>query len=64
MTNKEKQIKLLEDARVFEYLNWKQLITIIYWSLFNSSKIKYFYEQLNLGKAARFAYIDTKNAIK
>jgi len=61
---KDKQLKLLEGAKVFEYLNWKQLLTITYWSLFNSTKIKYFFKQLDLGKAAIFAYTDTKNIMK
>jgi len=61
---RDKQLKLLEEAEVFEWLNWKQLLVIIYWSLFNSFRIKHFYEQLDLGKSAIFAYIDTKNAVK
>lgn len=53
--------KLLENAKTFEWLTMKQLLNLIWWELFHKNKIEAFYNGLNMGKAAIFAYKDAAN---
>jgi hypothetical protein len=46
--------------RIFETLSSKQIFKIICWRFFNKKKIKVFYESLNAGKSAIFAYKDAE----
>ena len=59
-TKKQKR-ELLEKSKIFESLSLKQISVLIYWESFNSKKINKFYEMLQIGKLARFAFEDTKN---
>lgn len=58
--SREDKRKLLENAKVFERLTMKQLIKLIWWEWFYKKKIDAFYNGLNIGKAAIFAYQDAK----
>lgn len=59
MTNNDKR-KLLDDAKVFEWLSVVQLFKLIWWEWFNKKRLQVFYDSLKLGKAAIFAYRDAE----
>jgi len=58
MFSREDKMKLLENANTFKWLTIKQLLKLIWWEWFNKKKIEAFYNGLNMGKAAIFAYKD------
>lgn len=59
-TSDEKRA-LLKKVNIVYDLKPRQLINLMWWELFNKKKIKEFYNSLNIGKAAIFAYKDAKN---
>lgn len=56
--SREDKKKLLENADTFKWLTMKQLLKLIWWEWFYKKKIEAFYNGLNMGKAATFAYKD------
>jgi hypothetical protein len=56
--SREDKKTLLENAKTFECLTMKQLLKLIWWEWFYKKKIEAFYNGLNMGKAAIFAYKD------
>jgi hypothetical protein len=59
--SREDKKKLLENAKTFEWLTMKQLLKLIWWEWFYKKKIEAFYNGLNMGKAAIFAYKDAEH---
>lgn len=59
--SREDKKKLLENAKTFELLTMKQLLKLIWWEWFYKKKIEAFYNGLNMGKAAIFAYKDAEH---
>ena len=57
---KQQKRELLEKSQMFEMLSWKQIRTLIWWEWFHKKKLNKFYEMLQKGKAARFAFEDAK----
>lgn len=55
-----KESKLLKETNVFESLSFKQLCKLIWWEQFDHKKIDKFYEMLQVGKAAKFAFRDAQ----
>jgi hypothetical protein len=51
---------LLDKSQTFERLSWSQLRSLIWWEWFNKKKLSKFFEMLQKGKAARFAFEDAK----
>ncbi len=56
----EDKKKLLENAKIYECLSGRQLLKLIGWEWFNKEKIDIFYNALNMGKAAIYAYRDAE----
>ena len=61
MFSKTDRKGLLENSKVFEYLNKKQLLRLIFWEWFNKKRITVFYNSLDIGKSAIFAYKDAES---
>lgn len=59
--SREDKKKLLENAKTFEWLTMKQLLKLIWWEWFYKKKIEAFYNGLNMGKGAIFAYKDAEH---
>lgn len=59
--SREDKKKLLENAKIFEWLTMKQLLKLIWWEWFYKKKIEAFYNGLNMGKSAIFAYKDAEH---
>ena len=59
LSNKQKR-ELLENSQMFEALTFKQIRALIWWEWFKPKKINKFYEMLQIGKAARFAFLDAQ----
>jgi len=57
LPNKTKRM-LLEDLDVFEVLSIPQLITIIWWDIFNQRKINIFFNNLDKGRSVRSSFED------
>lgn len=58
--SKKQKRELLEKSQLFESLSGKQIRALIWWEWFNHKKINKFYEMLQIGKAARFAFEDAQ----
>ena len=58
--SKKQKIELLEKSQMFEALTFKQICALIWWEWFKPKKINKFYEMLQIGKAARFAFEDAQ----
>ena len=58
--SKKQKIELLEKSQMFEALTLKQIRALIWWEWFKPKKINKFYEMLQIGKAARFAFEDAQ----
>ena len=52
----EDKISVLEKAQVFESLTFKQILTLIWLGLFNPQRLHKFYDLLQNGMSARYAY--------
>jgi hypothetical protein len=57
---RERKKELLKKMRVAEVLTVKQLFKLAWWETFNGKKLDKFFEMLNNGKAARFAFEDAQ----
>ena len=57
LSKKEKK-ELLEKSQMFERLTGKQILTLMWWELFNKKRLDVFYHRIQIGKAAKFAYLD------
>ena len=57
LSKKEKK-ELLEKSQFTQRLNGKQIWNLCWWEIFKPRKVNKFYEMLQIGKAARFAYED------
>ena len=60
LSKKQKQ-ELLKKSQMFEALTFKQICALILWEWFKPNKLNKFYEALQIGKAARFAFEDAKH---
>jgi len=58
--SKKQKRELLEKTRFMEVLNAKQIWALIWWDIFKPKKVNKFYEMLQIGKAARFAFEDAQ----
>jgi hypothetical protein len=58
--SKKQKRDLLEKSQMFEALTFKQICALILWEWFKPNKLNKFYEALQIGKAARFAFEDAK----
>lgn len=58
--SKKQKKELLEKSQMFEALTFKQIRALIWWEWFKHKKINKFYEMLQIGKAARFAFLDAQ----
>lgn len=58
--SKQQKRELLEKSQMFESLTFKQIRALIWWEWFKPKKINKFYEMLQMGKAARFAFEDAQ----
>ena len=57
--SKKKKGELLEKSQTFERLTGKQLLTLMWWEWFNKKRLDAFYHGIQIGKEAKFAYLDT-----
>lgn len=57
LSKKEKK-ELLEKSQFTQRLSGKQIWNLCWWEIFKPRKVNKFYEMLQIGKAARFAYED------
>lgn len=58
--SKRQKLELLEKSQMFEALTFKQIRALIWWEWFKPKKLNKFYEMLQIGKAARFAFEDAQ----
>ena len=58
--SKKQKMELLEKSQMFEALTFKQIRALIWWEWFKPKKLNKFYEMLQIGKAARFAFEDAQ----
>jgi hypothetical protein len=58
--SKKQKMELLEKSQMFEALTFKQIRALIWWEWFKPKKLNKFYEMLQIGKAARFAFEDVQ----
>ena len=58
--SKHQKRELLEKSQMFEALTFKQIRALIWWEWFKPKKLNKFYEMLQIGKAARFAFEDAQ----
>jgi hypothetical protein len=59
--SRQERMSLLKASDAFDWLTIKQLSVLVWWELFNVSRINVFYNSLDAGKAAIFAYKDAAN---
>ena len=57
LSKKEKK-ELLEKSQFTQRLSDNQIWNLCWWEIFKPRKVNKFYEMLQIGKAARFAYED------
>ena len=58
--SKKQKRELLEKSQLMQALTAKQIRALIWWEWFNHKKINKFWEMLQIGKAARFAFEDAQ----
>jgi len=58
--SKQQKRELLEKSQMFESLTFKQICALIWWEWFKPKKLNKFYEMLQIGKAAQFAFDDAQ----
>lgn len=58
--SKKQKRELLEKSQLMQVLTAKQICALIWWEWFKPKKINKFYEMLQIGKAARFAFEDAQ----
>ena len=58
--SQEDKKNLLKNSNSFKWLTMKQLLKLIWWEWFYKKKIEAFYNGLNIGKSAIFAYRDAE----
>jgi G:T/U-mismatch repair DNA glycosylase len=58
--SKKQKRDLLEKSQLMQALTAKQIRALIWWEWFNHKKINKFWEMLQIGKAARFAFEDAQ----
>lgn len=58
--SKKQKRELLEKSQLMQALTANQIRALIWWEWFNHKKINKFWEMLQIGKAARFAFEDAQ----
>jgi len=56
--SKKEKVELLEKSQMFERLSGKQIWNLCWWETFMPRKTNKFYEMIQKGKSAKFAYDD------
>jgi len=56
--SKKQKLELLEKSQLMQALTAKQIRALIWWEWFNHKKYNKFFEYLQIGKSARFAFED------
>jgi len=58
--SKKQKMELLEKSQFTQRLSGKQICNLCWWEIFKPRKVNKFYEMLQIGKAARFAFDDAQ----
>lgn len=58
--SKKQKKELLEKSQFTQVLTAKQIRALMWWEIFKPKKVNKFYEMLQIGKAARFAFKDAQ----